>query len=76
MQKIRAITMNCFQKVKEMNAGRDIIYLDGLRKHQSTLTRRAKKKPFLIVRKAWFIKVVPAGFEPATHGFSVRCSTN
>ena len=37
---------------------------------------RKIKKPFSKIRKALLIEVVPAGFEPATHGFSVRCSTN
>ena len=67
--------MTYFQKVREMNVGQNAVSLDGL-KHQLKMTRRAKKKPSLKIRKAWFIEVVPAGFEPATHGFSVRCSTN
>ena len=34
------------------------------------------KKPFLNLRKALLNEVVIPGFEPGTHGFSVRCSTN
>ena len=34
------------------------------------------KKAFFVLKKAFSLSVVWAGIEPATHGFSVHCSTD
>lgn len=34
-----------------------------------------KKIRLVGINKSYFFQVVPPGFEPGTHGFSVRCST-
>ena len=68
-----------FDKVGKVRMGNDsLVYTYGyghqriaMEEHVGNTVKQNKSRT--IVR---LLFVVPAGIEPATHGFSVRCSTN
>jgi hypothetical protein len=55
---------------------RGLSYQAKSRGPRRTDTEEAEALSLIAEQKRWKVLVAKAGIEPATHGFSVRCSTN